>query len=599
MPKTGALYIFGDSLSDDGATAVQLQDEPIDLYFAGRASNGLVWHEYIRNDLAVAPAASAISQAPNAQGYLSGSAFNGINFAHGGAVSSSNDTPTRPGTVQQAEGFAALVASGDIPAPDDQDVFVIWIGGNDFLQFADASIADIFRVLNLGSGIVDNIETTVESLIDVGARNILLIGQPTIGGAFLGDQAPEGSFIATVWNRLTENFNEALADYASELNAVDGQSALFVDIASFIDDLQDHPAAFGFANVTSDILTDGADVLDQTYFSVDGVHPTGAGHAAIAAYISDRAAEAGFDLTALAGNVVPGSARDDTLTGTDGNDTVTGGAGDDVIDGKGGADIAVVTGAHTGFTLKIAETITLIDRSGAEGRDTLTGIETVTFDDTLFDLSAFDDAAFVTPDAFRSLTEIYISYFDRAPDALGLMFWADVLANGTTLPTIADFFAASPEAQALFPDDQSAEDFVTAIYANTLGRAADADGFAFWTGVLTSGAVSASQFILEVLKGARADAPQGSTDAFIAQQVADRAYLETKVDLGLQFAAILGLSDVTDARAVMDSYTGTSQSLSDALSLTNAAWADALATDGTGAFLVELVGVVEAPFEIT
>ncbi len=52
MPLGGNLYIFGDSLSDDGATATQTGQEPVSFPFGGRASNGLVWHEYIRNDLA-------------------------------------------------------------------------------------------------------------------------------------------------------------------------------------------------------------------------------------------------------------------------------------------------------------------------------------------------------------------------------------------------------------------------------------------------------------------------------------------------------------------------------------------------------------------
>lgn len=75
MPLGGNLYIFGDSLSDDGATATQTGQEPVSFPFGGRASNGLVWHEYIRNDLAVAPAAAMISSAPDLEGFLGGSAL--------------------------------------------------------------------------------------------------------------------------------------------------------------------------------------------------------------------------------------------------------------------------------------------------------------------------------------------------------------------------------------------------------------------------------------------------------------------------------------------------------------------------------------------
>ena len=592
--RTGQLYIFGDSLSDDGARAVQMQDEPIDLYFAGRASNGPVWHEYIRNDLAIAPAATSISQAPNFDGYLSGSALNGINFAHASAVSSSTADPAIPGAVQQAEGFAALVGSGDIPAPDDQDVFVIWIGGNDFLRFADASIGDIFDILNLDDSIVDNIETAVDILTGVGARNFVFLGQPTIGGAFLGAEAPSGSFLATLWNSLTDTYNDTLRDYVESVGAVDGQTALYIDIAEFIADLEANPAAYGFANVTSDIFSDDGDFTDQSYFSVDGIHPTGAGHAAIADYVIETAAATGFDLTAMAGNVVPGSERDDTLSGTPGPDTITGLAGDDLLTGGEDRDIAVMQGAQQLYTLSIsAEESVLTDRSGADGTDTLRGIEVIDFADGRFDLSRIDGGATLTEDAFRSLTEVYVSYFDRAPDALGLLFWADVLASGISLDQISDAFALSEEGQAVFPLDAQLFEFVSSVYQNTLGRVGDDAGMNFWTSALQSGAVGRGDFVLRVLEGARADPGAGASPDFVAQQAADRAYLDGKIDIGLFFATELGLSDVTAATDTMALYDGSAPSRAAAIATAEQTLEVASGIDGSSQFLIELVGVVD------
>jgi len=597
MPKTGQLYIFGDSLSDDGALAVQTEPEPIEIYFAGRASNGPVWHEYIRNDLAIAPAASSISQAPNFEGYLSGSDLNGINFAHSGAVSDSDSKDHLPGALQQAEGFVSLVGTGEIPAPDDQDVFVIWIGGNDFLDVADASFTEIFDFFRLNETVVDSIEDTVETLTAVGAQNFLILGQPTIGGAFLGDRAPSGSLIAGLWNSQTGDFNAALEEYVEDVDAVDGQSALYIDIAGFVEVLEDDPASFGFENVTSDIFTDDAPLDDQTYFSVDGIHPTGAGHAAIAQYVVDAAAAADFDLTALAGNVLPGSTRNDTFSGTDGPDSITGQAGDDILVGEGGVDTAFLNGAQSQFILSLAADMTLTDRTGAEGTDTLDGIERIDFAGTVFELSSFDDALQVEAEDFRDLTEVYVSYFDRAPDALGLMFWADALANGMPLSEIAERFASSVEALALFPQDLAVGDFVTTVYDNTLGRMPDDEGFDFWTSALDSGAVSRGQFVLNVLEGTRV-APEDATTAFLDQQAADRSYLDDKIDLGVYFAAVLGLSDVSDASDVMALYNGTADSVSDAIAAADADYVEATATDGSGEFVLELIGVVPDPFLI-
>jgi len=593
MPRTGQLYIFGDSLSDDGATAVQFLEEPIDAFFAGRASNGLVWHEYIRNDLAVGPAAASISQAPNADGFLSGSDLNGINFAHGGAVSSSTVDPKKPGAVQQAQGFADLVGTGEIPAPDDQDVFVIWIGGNDFLQFGDASLSEFIDILNLDTSIVDNIETAVDTLTSVGARNFVFIGQPTVGGAFLGDTAPAGSLLARLWNELAEDFNDALEDYADSVDDEAGQTALYIDITDLIEDIEDDPESFGFENVTSDIESDGAAFEDQTYFSVDGIHPTGAGHAAIAAYIVESAAAANFDLTALAGNVVPGSDRDDLLVGTDGNDSITGNGGDDTISGGSGVDIAFLGGSETSYTLSIGPEITLADRSGMDGTDRLSDVETLDFLGTTFDLSKLDDAATLSSSDFRALTEVYVSYFNRAPDALGLTFWADAFANGVTLGQIAELFATSQEARAVFPQDLPADDFVSSVYLNTLGRAPDDAGYDFWSEALSIGAVSRAQFVREVLVGARAQPPQDAPEDFVAQQAADRMYLDSKVDIGLYFSAVLGMSDVANATEVMGLFNGSSDSVDTATMAADDTFVTASALDGTGEFLVNLIGIVD------
>ena len=592
MPLTGNLYIFGDSLSDDGATATQTGQEPVPFPFGGRATNGLVWHEYIRNDLAVAPAASTISGAPNLQGFLGGSALNGVNFAHGGAVASSDDTPSRPGGVQQAEGFAALVEAGEIPVPDDQDVFVIWIGGNDFLQLAEADLSDIFDVLTIGASTVGHIAQMVDTLAAVGAQNVLVVGLPQAGGAFLGAEAADNPILATIWNELVEDYNNRLGDYVDGLDL----NALFVDVMPLIDAVEDDPGAFGFSNVSSDIFTDDAAIDDQSYFSVDGIHPTSAGHAVIANYIRDIAAGAGFDLTAEAGNVLPGSDRDDQLSGTMGDDSLTGGAGDDRLDGREGADIAFFAGAQSQFTLAIGPSVTLQDRSGAEGTDTLSGIEMLDFGGDRFDLSQFDDAGRLSSDAFRSLTEVYLSYFDRAPDALGLTFWADAFATGLALPEIVRLFDLSEEAASVFTEDRDAADVVTEVYANTLGRAPDESGFEFWRTALDSGAVGRDVFILEVLRGARADAPEDASEAFIAQQAADRAYLDTKIDIGLHYAAGLGLSNVAAASEVMALYDGSEDSVAEALAVARDAADAALSPDGSGAFLVTLVGVVDDPY---
>ena len=79
------------------------------------------------------------------------------------------------------------------------------------------------------------------------------------------------------------------------------------------------------------------------------------------------------------------------------------------------------------------------------------------------------------------ITELYIGYYNRAPDPAGLEFWLGAFNNGMSLTTIANEFAKSAESHAIYPFLASAGSFVTDVYTNVLNRAPDAEGLAFWT----------------------------------------------------------------------------------------------------------------------
>jgi hypothetical protein len=91
------------------------------------------------------------------------------------------------------------------------------------------------------------------------------------------------------------------------------------------------------------------------------------------------------------------------------------------------------------------------------------------------------------------ITELYLGYYDRAPDPTGLQFWLSAynsaIAAGvnptTELITLANDFANSGESTAIYPylaspNPANAAFFVTQVYANVLNRAPDAAGLAFW-----------------------------------------------------------------------------------------------------------------------
>lgn len=314
----------------------------------------------------------------------------------------------------------------------------------------------------------------------------------------------------------------------------------------------------------------------------------------------------GPDNDTLTGSTGPdtmiGMAGDDTISGGDGDDTIFGDAGDDAISGGDGSDTAGYSGARNEFTIQfeIGAAIVVEDRKiNGEGIDALTEIERLSFaDDETINLGAIDGVVDVSSDDLSILIEVYIAYFNRAPDALGLYFWASAYSNGVSLPEIAALFLDQDETRATYPSDATNLEFATQVYSNVLGRTPDNAGLLFWQGQLDDGNVGRDTFILEVLEGAKADAPASATQDFIDLQQADQSYLATKTDIGTYFSAIKGLSDVTDASAAMEAFLR-----SDASSLQTAVdqidgFYEAASAASDGEMLIQLVGIVDDPFAV-
>ncbi|MCX7560297.1 DUF4214 domain-containing protein [Sulfitobacter sp. F26204] len=214
----------------------------------------------------------------------------------------------------------------------------------------------------------------------------------------------------------------------------------------------------------------------------------------------------------------------------------------------------------------------------------------------MIDLTKFQGIAGLDAAQINTFVELYIAYFNRAPDAVGLNFWGTAFATGTSLDQIASLFLDQDETRATYDADINNLEFATQVYQNVLGRTPDAAGLAFWQGELDSGNVSRDTFILEVLKGAKADLPAGSLQADIDLQLMDRGYLATKTDIGTYFGVIKGLSDVADATAAMQLYLrGDDSSIQGAIDKIDQEYAAAL-SDSNGEFLMQLVGVVDDPF---
>ncbi|MCI3949193.1 MAG: hypothetical protein K0R11_1127 [Acidimicrobiales bacterium] len=93
------------------------------------------------------------------------------------------------------------------------------------------------------------------------------------------------------------------------------------------------------------------------------------------------------------------------------------------------------------------------------------------------------------------VVRLYEAYFGRGPDTGGLAFWTGAIRSGTPSAAVSDAFAASPEFTARYGALSNGA-FVDRVYRNVLGRAPDAGGAAFWTGVLDTGQANRGQVML-------------------------------------------------------------------------------------------------------
>ncbi len=273
------LFVFGDSLSDSG-NVFNLSGgtfPPSPPYFPGRFSNGPNWVDQFAAQLGLNP---TLGTDPGLNPLAPPS--DGINFAYGAATSGATTiahlatgNPALsglPGLTQQIQQFQALYGGPNQPDPDA--LFVLWIGGNDYL----------FGV-NDPATVLMNIENAINALSALGAENFLIANLPDLGETPLaGLQGAEAPL-----NAVTQVHNDGLE---ALLGTLDGNFSL-LDINQLFKDALADPAAFGFTdpenaflltcfdNIGNFICPPGTTPDQFVYW--DEVHPTSPAHTVIAA----------------------------------------------------------------------------------------------------------------------------------------------------------------------------------------------------------------------------------------------------------------------------------------------------------------------------
>ncbi|MFZ4166617.1 autotransporter domain-containing protein [Brevundimonas sp. NPDC058933] len=261
------LVVFGDSLSDNGnlylATGRATPASP--PYFQGRFSSGPVFTERLGFNAA------------NFTGPVTGS----INYAFGGARTDSQASPLGMRVqLAQYQSRGGTFSAGDLVS--------ILGGANNIFQglpAAGASTNPQGSIAPVALGAASDINFLVGGVAQAGAGTILVTNLPKLSltPQFRGTAAaPLADYAVTTFNgALLTGLNATAA-------ARPGTNIIMMDLFKIGDVIAANPSAFGVTNVTQPCFN-GVTVCanPDDYFYFDGVHPTAAGHAAIARLAND------------------------------------------------------------------------------------------------------------------------------------------------------------------------------------------------------------------------------------------------------------------------------------------------------------------------
>ena len=110
----------------------------------------------------------------------------------------------------------------------------------------------------------------------------------------------------------------------------------------------------------------------------------------------------------------------------------------------------------------------------------------------------------------EQIAEIYIAAFGRVSEPAGLAYWTDLYVNkGVTLASIATGFTTTAEYIGKYPTFMTNTEYVSAIYTNVFGRAADDAGLKFWVATLDNKQLTRGTIMQTMLDSAHAN---GSAD---------------------------------------------------------------------------------------
>jgi hypothetical protein len=182
--------------------------------------------------------------------------------------------------------------------------------------------------------------------------------------------------------------------------------------------------------------------------------------------------------------------NNDTVVAGGGNDTIVAGLGNSTVVGGTGNAIVQLSGNATSY--QVVKTDTGVKVVGNGSTTDISKIQYVALDNGKAMVFAKDTAQ-------AQVTTLYETTFGKTADAATLKSMFDQQAAGKSLQEIAATLTASTEFKQA-NDSLNNADFVNALYLKTFGRAAEADGLAYWVNALEINGATRAQMVAEFAK---------------------------------------------------------------------------------------------------
>jgi len=174
---------------------------------------------------------------------------------------------------------------------------------------------------------------------------------------------------------------------------------------------------------------------------------------------------------------------------------------------------------------------------------------------------------------FDQIQQLYIAYFGRPADPVGLTFWANQVdaTNGSVAAVIAGF-SSSSESNALYAGVSTAQK-ISSIYLNLFNRLPEAAGLAFWAAQVESGAVTQAQVAYQI------QSSPGPSDALaVANKLAMAKAFTAQLDTPAELAGYSSTTAAAYGRSFLSTVDSTQASVSSATTQLGSAVATATGT---------------------